>query len=73
MRVRWVPVVVAPALVLLLWWSLVFGGGRSGACVPSGSGRSLYYFANLGKIGSAPTYAPTHPHTHIHTYTRNNF
>ena len=24
MRVRWVPVVVAPALVLLLWWSLVF-------------------------------------------------
>ena len=23
-RVRWAPVVVAPALVLLLWWSLVF-------------------------------------------------
>ena len=69
MRVRWVPVVVAPALVLLLWWSLVF------LCslvlrlwsLCSGSGCILYYFANLGKMGSARTYAPTYAHT------RNNF
>ena len=66
MRVRWVPVVVAPALVLLLWWSLVFGGGRSGG---GRSGCSLCYFANVSKMGSAPTYAPTHPRTHIRTYT----
>ena len=79
MRVRWVPVVVAPALVLLLWWSLVF------LCslvlrlwsLCSGSGCILCYFANLGKTGIArtyaPTYAPTYAHTRIHAYTRNNF
>ena len=47
-----------------------FAGGRSGRCVPSGSGRILYYFANVSKMGSAPTYAhthaPTYAHTHIH-------
>ena len=65
-------VVVALVLVFRLWWSLrhpvatalvarvpVFGGGRS--C----SGCILCYFANLGKMGSAPT----HPRTHAHTYT----
>ena len=67
MRVRWVPVVVAPALVLLLWWSLrscVRWWSLWSLC--SGSGRILYYFANLGKIGSAPTYAPTYAHIRIH-------
>ena len=80
MRVRWVPVVVAPALVLLLWWSLVFLCSEQLSfrwwslwALCSGSGCILCYFANLGKMGSAPTYAPTHPHTHIHAYTRNNF
>ena len=68
MRVRWVPVVVAPALVLLLWWSLVF------LCslvlrlwsLCSGSGCILCYFANLGKMGSAHIHAHTYAHTHIH-------
>ena len=30
MRVRWVPVVVAPALVLLLWCCLCSGSGACG-------------------------------------------
>ena len=80
MRVRWVPVVVAPALVLLLWWSLVFPCSEllsfrwwSLWCLCSGSGRILYYFANVSKMGSAPTYAQ-YTHTRaIHAHTRNNF
>ena len=64
MRVRWVPVVLLVFRLWCLWWSLVFGGGRSGACVPSGSGCVLYYFAEVRKIGSARTYAPTYAPTY---------
>ena len=71
MRVRWVPVVVAPALVLVVVACVpVFGGGRSGG---GRSGCILCQFANFSKMGSAPTYAPTYAHTRIYAYTRNNF
>ena len=67
MRVRWVPVVVAPALVLLLWWSLVFAGGRSSRCVPAlvASCTILLMLARWG------AHAHTHPHTR--PQTRTNF
>ena len=47
----------------------VFAGGRSGRLCSVRLWCILFYFANLGKIGSARTYT----HTHIHAYTRNNF
>ena len=70
MRVRWVLVVLLVLRPWCLWRSLVFAGGRSGRCVPSGSGCILYYFANLGKIGSARTHAPTYAPTYARTYAQ---
>lgn len=55
MRVRWVR-------VLRLWWSLVFGGGRSGACVLAlvASSAILLMLARWER-----THAPTRIHTRI--------
>ena len=59
MRVRWVPVVVA--------CGPVFGGGRSGG---GRSGCILYYFANVSKMGSAPTHPRTHAPTRAHIHAQ---
>ena len=64
MRVRWVPVVVAPALVLLLWWSL-----RSFALVVAlvAVFRPDLVAACAILLTSAKQGA--HAHTRAHTYT----
>ena len=74
MRVRCGACVGVPALVLLLWWSLVFL--RSVVALALVASRTI--LLTSAKLGAHPhthprTHAPTHPHTHIHTYTRNNF
>ena len=59
---------------LLRLWSLVFGGAALVSVVALVlvflcSGCILYYFANVSKMGSAPT----HPRAYAHAYPRNNF
>ena len=73
MRVRWVPVVVAPALVLVVLLvflcsvvvALVAAFPRSGRCVPAPV-ASCTILLMLARWGAHPH---THPRTHIRTYT----